>query len=86
MAFFCSVSGVRTIAPGVAKCAGGTVPEYDESDASIDAERAARATIEAMRKSPEEVEPSPEAVKAAENAALDQLTSPVTKSGKASNK
>ena len=45
MAFFCTVSGVRIVSPGVAKCAGGEVPEFDASDASEAAESAARAAI-----------------------------------------
>ena len=82
MAFFCTVSGVRIIAPGVAKSAGGTIPDHDGTESSNSAEQAARATMVAMRKSPDEIEPSPEAMKAAENSALEQLTAPPKTGGK----
>lgn len=86
MAFFCTVSGVRIVAPGIAKCAGGAIPEYDATEVSDAAERVARDVIVTHRKSDLEAEPSPEAIKAAGEAALDVITSPAKPAGKTLNK
>jgi hypothetical protein len=76
MAFFCTVSGVRIVSPGIAKCAGGDVPEFDASDAAEAAEGAARASIVASRLEESELGPSAEAIAKAGAAALDELTKP----------
>ncbi|MGK3981322.1 hypothetical protein WMF38_57525 [Sorangium sp. So ce118] len=84
MAFFCTKSGVRTIAPGIAKSAGGDIPEYDGTDVSDAAETAARAQLSELAKHDNEAQPSPEALGAAANAAVEELTKP--SAGKARNK
>lgn len=76
MAFFCTKSGVRIVAPGISKSAGGDIAEYEGTDASASAEQAARSKLAEMAKSDHEAEPSPEAVKAAGAAAEEELTKP----------
>ncbi len=73
MAFFCDKSGVRIVAPGTSKAAGGIVPEHDGSDAAIKAEQAAVEALHAGRKSAEEIVPSAEATKAAVASAVSVL-------------
>lgn len=79
MAFFCTVSGVRIISPGIAKGAGGEVPEFDASDASEAAESAARAAIVANRLEESEVGPSADTIAKAGAAAMDEMTKPKAK-------
>ncbi len=82
MAFFCMKSGVRIVAPGVAKSFGGDIPEYDGSDASESAEKVARAKLVELAKADNEAQPSPEAVKAAGAAAEEELTKPRPEKGR----
>ncbi len=70
MAFFCDRTGVRIVAPGTSKSAGGTVPEHDGTDMAVKAEQAAIDALHAGRKSAEEIVPSADATKAAVAAAV----------------
>jgi len=79
MAFFCNRSGVRIVAPGIAKSAGGDVPDFDSSDAASAAESAARSTIAASRLEESEVGPSPDTIAKANAAAMDEMTRPKAK-------
>ncbi len=74
MAFFCDRTGVRIVAPGVSKSAGGIVPEHDGSEAHDAAENAAIKALLSARKSAEEIGASPEAKAGAVVAALAVLT------------
>ncbi len=73
MAFFCMKSGVRIVAPGVAKSAGGDVAEYVESPVHDLAESAALKAIASKRKSDTETAPSAEALAAAVVAAAEVI-------------
>lgn len=77
MAFFCERSGVRIVAPGIAKSAGGDVAEYDHaSEISEAAEKAAGAKLVELAKADNESQPSPEALGAAKAAAEEEITKP----------
>lgn len=85
MAFFCERSGVRIVAPGIAKSAGGDVAEYDHASEVCDAaERAAGLKLIELAQAENEASPSPEALKAAKAAAEDEITKP--RAEKARNK
>lgn len=83
MAFFCTVSGVRIVSPGIAKCAGGEVPEFDASDSAEAAESAAQKTIAANRLEESEVGPSADTIAKAGAAALEEMTKPKAKAAPA---
>ena len=76
MAFFCTKSGVRIVAPGISKSAGGDVQEYEGDEAAMAAERVAAQKLAELAKTDNEAQPSPEALKAASAAAEDELTKP----------
>lgn len=81
MAFFCQESGVRIVAPGVSKDidkANG-MPLHDGSYACVAAEAAATRALKSMRLSDAEAGPSPDAIKAAREAALAEFTKPAPK-------
>jgi len=70
MAFFCTVTGNRILAPGISKAAGGEVPEHDGTDLADEAEHAARAALAKASLSAIEGAPSAQAIAAAVAAAL----------------
>lgn len=84
MAFFCTKTGVRIVAPGVSKGAGGDIAEYDGDDSGKAAEMAAQMKLAEMAKADNEALPSAEAQKAAAIAAEEELTKP--RAEKARNK
>ena len=71
MAFFCSQTGARIVAPGVhISVQPNGVPAFDGSEASIAAESAAVAVLSGHRRHDLECEPSPPAQQQARAAAL----------------
>lgn len=84
MAFFCTVSGARIVAPGIAKSAGGEIPDYDGTEGSDAADAAARLKLSELAKHDNEAQPSPEALSVAATAAVEELTKP--RAEKARNK
>jgi hypothetical protein len=84
MAFFCIKSGARIVAPGIAKSAGGDIPDHDGTEGSDAADAAARLKLSELAKHDNEAQPSPDAIGAAANAAVEELTKP--RAEKARNK
>jgi hypothetical protein len=82
MAFFCIKSGVRIVAPGIAKSAGGEIPDYDGTEHSDAAEAAARGKLSGLAKHEAEAQPAPEALEAAKDAAVEELTKPRPEKGR----
>ena len=71
--FFCDKSGARIVAPGISKSAGGDVPDFDGSEAHLNAEAVARRALSENRKSPTEQTPSVDALVKAKQAAIAAL-------------
>lgn len=69
MAFFCTQTGARLVAPGISIKVGGTVAEYEGTAQHIAAETAAEKALAAARLSPTEIAASAEAIEAAAKAA-----------------
>jgi hypothetical protein len=71
MAFFCTQTGARIVAPGVHQSVQPNgVPAHDGSDAAVAAEEAAVAALSGSRRHDLEAEPAPSAQEQARNAAL----------------
>lgn len=74
MAFFCTKTGERIVAPGVhASVQPGGMPSFDDSPASRSAESAAVESLAVSRRSAAEIEPSPDAQARARDAATKAL-------------
>jgi hypothetical protein len=75
MAFFCTQTGARIMAPGIVTAAGGKIPAFEDTAEHRAAENAALQALAATRSSPFEP-PGPKAIDAAGIAALGMLRAP----------
>ena len=70
MAYFCDKSGVRVVAPGTSRSAGGSIPEHDGTAKAHAAESACVTALKSQVRGDYEL-PKPETVKAAVQAAVE---------------